>query len=156
MPFDLNQSVVSGRVVRDPQFKQLPGGTEACSFTVASNRQIKDDQKRTLYQDVEAYGFNAKYVQRNVSKGSRVMVVGPVDTQQWVDKATQQQRSRNVLSAMTIEILFDERAAAGQQANESAAGQAAPQRRSNPQQPQQTQQAPSADGAPDTSYNDLL
>lgn len=70
----MNSITIIGNLVRDPESKTLPNGTNLCTFTVAVN-QIKGDVQ---YFRVTAWRQLAENCQRFLAKGRKVAVIGSV------------------------------------------------------------------------------
>jgi single-strand DNA-binding protein len=87
---NLNKAQVIGRVTRDPELKSLPSGTQACSFSVASNRvwydKDKQKQEETEFHNIVAFGKDAETIAQYVEKGQELYVEGRLKTQSWEDK----------------------------------------------------------------------
>lgn len=76
----VNELKLSGRLVRDPEVKTLPSGTQAVLFILAVNRRYKGKdgkwQEQSYFFDVEAYGAIGETVKSTFKKGSPVLIDG--------------------------------------------------------------------------------
>ena len=83
----LNQAEIIGNVTRDPEFRQTPNGESVCSFGVATNFSWKDrsgqDQEKTEFHNVVAWGNNAKSLSENIKKGRKIYISGRLQTRSW-------------------------------------------------------------------------
>jgi len=93
---DMNKIHITGRLVRDPELKYTTNGKAICTFAVAVNRG-KDKQGN----DYPAYFFDCKaweklgeIINQYCAKGNQIIIQGHIEQQRWVDKETQQKRSR--------------------------------------------------------------
>lgn len=114
----VNKSTLIGYVGRDPEVRNLPKTMKA-RFSVATTRKWKDKQtgewqEQTEWHNVEAWGYLAERVERDLKKGSPVYVEGPTETQTWNDKEGNE-RSQKVIKAAQLSLL-GERPPARQQA----------------------------------------
>lgn len=87
---NLNKAQIIGRVTRDPEVKALPSGTQACSFSLASNHVYNDrdgkKQEETEFHNCVAFGKTAETIGQYVEKGQELYVEGRLKTQSWEDK----------------------------------------------------------------------
>jgi len=82
---------IVGTATRDPELRYTPAGTAVASFGVAFNKRRKNDDG--TWEDGEAQFFDvtcwkqlAENVCDSVEKGTRVLVTGRLEYQQWEDK----------------------------------------------------------------------
>ena len=82
--FMLNQSIIMGRVVRDPELR-TKGDFSATSFSVAVDRDYKDRQGNTPvdFIDVKAKNKTAEFICKYFGKGSMILVMGPLEKRQY-------------------------------------------------------------------------
>ena len=94
----LNKVFIIGNLTRDPELRVTPKGTPICQFSIAVNRQFKDEsgatRDETTFIDVEAWGKQGELVSKYLSKGSLAMVEGRLKLDQWEDKQSGQKRSK--------------------------------------------------------------
>jgi single-strand DNA-binding protein len=84
----LNSILLEGNLVRDPESKTLPSGSQVCSFAVASDRFFKQNdaiEKEVSYFDVEAWSRLGQSCVENLKKGRGVRVVGRLKQDRWMD-----------------------------------------------------------------------
>ena len=83
---NLNSVLIEGNMVRDPQIRSTPKGTQVCNFSIASNRFYRQDsnlEKETGFFDVEAWGKLADACSNQGRKGRGVRVVGRLKQGRW-------------------------------------------------------------------------
>ena len=79
----MNQIVITGRLVRDPEMKTLNNGTEKCRFTVAVDRRKKKDQPaKADFFDCDAWSGTGAFVNTWFKKGSAITVRGRMESSQ--------------------------------------------------------------------------
>lgn len=93
----LNRVILVGRVGKDPEVTHIPSlGKDVAKFSVATNEGYMDKnqqwQDTTEWHNLVAWDWNAKKVERSVSKGIMVLVEGKLKTRKWQDKETGQER----------------------------------------------------------------
>jgi single-strand DNA-binding protein len=77
-----------GNLVRDTELSYTPKGTAVCKFSVACNRQWKQDdeiQKVVSFFDVSAWTRLAEVCGEYLKKGRGVRVVGRLKQDRWTD-----------------------------------------------------------------------
>lgn len=85
---NLNSILLEGNLVRDPQLSQTPKGTSVCTFSVASNRYLKQEsgyQQEVSFFDVETWAKLAEVCGQTLTKGRGVRVVGRLKQDRWKD-----------------------------------------------------------------------
>ena len=90
---------IVGRLSRDPETRQTTQGKAICSFAVAVNRKSRAED------DIEAWDKTAELCQKFLAKGRNVMVAGRLKQDNWVDKTTQQKRSKIKIIANEVQFL---------------------------------------------------
>src|SRR6187401_2897383 len=144
----LNKCMIIGNLGRDPEMRYTPSGQAVTQFTVAVNRNYKDQQgervEETEWFRVVAWGQQAEFAAEYLRKGAKVFVEGRIQTRQW-EGQDGQKRYTTELVANTIQNLE-------RRAREDGDGgsQLPPEPR---QRPQSGGQKPSEQPEPD--YDDL-
>jgi single-strand DNA-binding protein len=106
---DLNQVVLVGRLVRDPELRYTPQGAPVCEFILASNRRFtkKDGEKveEVIFVDVVAWNKLAEVSAEYLKKGRSVALSGSLTQDRWEDEATGQKRSKIRIQANSVQFL---------------------------------------------------
>jgi single-strand DNA-binding protein len=104
-----NITTISGNVGQDPKIRTTTGGLLIGEISLASNqyRLGQDGQKQTVTSWIPVKGFGkvAERLQNQVTKGTRLIVVGRLQEETWTDKQTNQKRSRLVVVAESFELI---------------------------------------------------
>lgn len=84
----LNHIVLHGRLVRDPELKRTQSGTAVCSFTLAVDRDVKnqDGTRSTDFIDCVAWRGTAEHLCKWFRKGSLAICEGRLELRDWTDK----------------------------------------------------------------------
>lgn len=84
----LNKQITQGRLTATPELKQTQSGTPVCSFTIASDEDIKreDGTRATDFIDCVAWGPRAEFVCKYLTKGRMVVVEGRPKPRTYKDK----------------------------------------------------------------------
>ena len=89
--------IIVGNITRDPELRTTPSGTQVCGFSVAVNRNYKDnsgEQKENVsFFDCSAWGKSGEIIAQYSKKGSGILVSGRLEQRSWEDKEGQK-RSR--------------------------------------------------------------
>lgn len=83
----INKVTLYGNLVKDPELKSLPNGTHVSSFSVATNRTVKDQSgtKKDIpeYHNVVAFGKQAELIHQYIKKGNPIFIEGRIQTRSW-------------------------------------------------------------------------
>lgn len=86
----LNKAILIGRLGKDPEMKYTPSGTAVCSFSIATNYSVKDDEgnftDKTDWHNVVVFGKRAEFAGEYLSKGRLVYIEGRIQTRSWEDQ----------------------------------------------------------------------
>ena len=84
----LNKQITQGRLVEQPDLKTTPSGTSVCTFTIASDEDIKrqDGTRATDFIDCVAWGARAEFASKYLAKGRMVIVEGRPKPRTYKDK----------------------------------------------------------------------
>nr|DAF27227.1 MAG TPA: Single strand binding protein [Caudoviricetes sp.] len=96
----LNCVVIAGRMVRDPELRRTGSGKAVTSFTVACDRDFKNQQtgeKEVDFFDCVAWGAAGENAARYLIKGQMAMVTGRLQIRQYTDKNGQKRKQTEIL-----------------------------------------------------------
>ena len=134
----LNVVALMGRLVADPELKNLQSGKTVCSFRLAVDRGRKDANGQTQadFFDLTAWEHTARFIGQYFKKGAMIAVTGRLQSRQYQDK--------NGNNRTAIEVVVNEASFCGGK-NENATRSAAPAQAAygtmpdvEPPEPQQT------------------
>lgn len=101
----MQKFVLSGNLTRDVDFQQTDNGTSISKMSVAVRRTfIKDKEQTSDFFNVVVFGKQAENCARFLKKGSKVLVVGVVQIDNYTDKDGNKKQSISV-RASEIEFL---------------------------------------------------
>jgi len=105
----INKAIVVGNLGRDPEVRALPSGQNVANFSVATKARFKDrngeQQERTEWHRVVAFGKLADNCQHLLSKGRQVYVEGRLTTRQYEAKDGSGPRYRTEIVALQLRVL---------------------------------------------------
>lgn len=84
----MNKSIIVGNMVRDPELRTTPSGISTTSFTVAVQRRYKDADGNYPADFIScvAWRSTAEFIAKYFTKGSRIGVVGTIQTRTYDDQ----------------------------------------------------------------------
>jgi len=96
----MNNFSIIGNLTRDPELKELAGGTIIANFSIAYNegKDKNGEEKPASYFDLVMFGNKARAFAEWHKKGDRVAVWGSMTQDKWEDKDGNQ-RSKVKLKA---------------------------------------------------------
>ena len=113
----INRIELIGYMGAMPELRFTASGTPVTNFSIATNRIWRDQsgetRKETDWHRVTVWGRLAEVVNEYMGKGKRVRVVGHLEYQSWIDKASGEPRSRAVIVASQVLFLDYDRAHTG-------------------------------------------
>lgn len=119
-----NQVVLVGHLTRDVETRSFGNGGMVSKFGFAVNGRKKNQQTQQwedepMYIDCEAYnrGENGKLadqVRDFCRKGSKILIEGRLDLDEWDDKATGAKRSKHKVVVSQMQLLDAKQVGGGQ------------------------------------------
>ncbi len=83
----MNKIILTGRLCADPEIKQTAGGTAIATYRFAANRAYKrEGQPDADFFNCKAFGKAAEFVERYLKKGTKIAIVGHVETGSYTNK----------------------------------------------------------------------
>lgn len=102
---DFNECLIIGRFVRDPEMSYTKSGTPCISFSIASNEGLIKDQEHVNFIDCKAWVKTAELIQKFCKKGKKVLIRGQFKQERWIDKNTNQNKSKVYINVKEIVFL---------------------------------------------------
>ena len=84
----LNHITIMGRLTKDPELRRTQSGTAVTSFTIAVDRNNKnqDGSRSADFIDCVAWRQKAEFICRYFSKGDPILVDGRLEMRNWEDR----------------------------------------------------------------------
>ena len=151
-----NKIILVGNLTRDIELRYSQGGMGIAKTAIATNHKFTDNgekKEEVCFVDITFFGRSAEVANQYLRKGSKILVEGRLQFEQWVDQ-NGQKRNRHSVSVQTMQMLdsrsdsqgaggYNAPASSGADYNAPAQGQAqsyqAPQQQQSYGQPQQQQ-----------------
>ena len=95
----LNHITLAGRLVRDPELRRTQNGTAVASFTLACERDFKNESgdREVDFIDCVAWRKTAELVSGYFTKGRMAIVSGRMQIRGWTDKDGNRRRTAEIL-----------------------------------------------------------
>ena len=146
-----NKIILVGNLTRDIELRYSQGGMAIAKTAIATSRKFTtngEKKEEVCFVDVTFFGRSGEVANQYLRKGSKILVEGRLNFEQWVDQSGQK-RSKHSVTAETMQMLDSK----GDSSNANQGGYNAPSNAPTnaPQQgqqqsyqaPAQEQQAPS-------------
>ncbi|MCR5618183.1 MAG: single-stranded DNA-binding protein [Clostridiales bacterium] len=87
----MNKVILIGRLTKDPEVRNTSNQTAFCNFTVACDRRFKDNngQRQADFINCVAWRQTASFIGSYFRKGSKIAVVGSLQTRTYDDNQGQ-------------------------------------------------------------------
>ncbi len=78
----MNKAILMGRLTRDPELRTTTSGISVVSFTLAVDRRFKSQsgEREADFISCRAWRQTAEFIQKYFTKGSKLAVVGSIQT----------------------------------------------------------------------------
>ena len=113
----MNKVILIGRLTRDPEVRYTQGDNSMAiaSFSVAVNRKFKrENEPEADFFNCTAFGKQAEFVEKYLKKGTKILISGRVQNDNYTNKEGQKIYSVRVM-AEEIEFAESKSADAGTQ-----------------------------------------
>ncbi len=165
-----NKIILVGNLTRDIELRYSQAGMGIAKTAIATSRKFTSNgekKEEVCFVDITFFGRSAEVANQYLRKGSKILVEGRLNFEQWVDQ-NGQKRSKHSVIVETMQMLdskgdnqggynapsnapADNNQSMGGGYNAPTQGQA--QSYQAPQQQQQSYGQPAQQQAPQTSYN---
>lgn len=111
----MNKVMLIGNLTRDPELSTIPSGVSVCKFSIAVNRRFADTEgnRQTDFFNIVAWRALGENCGKYLKKGSKVGVVGQLQTRSWEQDG--QKRYATDIVADEVEFLSPKNAAGGEE-----------------------------------------
>ncbi|MEA2017121.1 MAG: single-stranded DNA-binding protein [Campylobacterota bacterium] len=155
-----NKIVTIGNLTRDIEIKYLPNNTAIAKGAIATSHKYKtqsgEQKEEVCFIDFTIFGRIAEVANQYLHKGSKVMLEGRLQLDQWVDNQTGAKRSKHSLLVNEMKML-DSKGDSGysnQEMQQSTSRQNQPYQ-TQPQQQNNTQYQEAKQNTTDIQIGDI-
>ena len=93
----MNKVILMGRLTRDPDLRYAQSGTAIASISLAVNRRYKQEgQPEADFFNCSAFGKTAEFCEKYLKKGTKVVIEGEMQNNNYTDKNGNEVRSFRV------------------------------------------------------------
>ncbi|MBR5774275.1 MAG: single-stranded DNA-binding protein [Clostridia bacterium] len=95
----INNVVLMGRLVADPELRTTPTGVSVTSFAIAVERSYakQGEERNADFIDIVAWRQSADFITRYFRKGSMIAIEGSLQTRTYTDKDGNKRKAVEVL-----------------------------------------------------------
>lgn len=119
----LNKVILLGHLGKDPEVRYTNSGKAVATFTVATSQTWRDqdgnDQERTEWHRIVAWGRLGEICGEYLSKGKQVFIEGRIQTRDWED---QEGNKRSTVEIIANDLIMLGGPGQGQQARSVDSG----------------------------------
>ena len=108
----MNNVVLKGRLVADPELRQTQSGIAVTSFKIAVDKYVKDGEKQADFIECNAWRGTAEFISKYFTKGQEILIRGAIHNKEWTDK--------NNVKHYTYEVTAENAEFCGSKASNSA------------------------------------
>ena len=135
-----NKIILTGNLTRDIELKYSQSGIGIAKTAIATSRKFTSNgekKEEVCFVDITFFARSAEIANQYLRKGSKILVEGRLNFEQWVDQ-NGQKRSKHSVTVETMQMLDgkQESAQAPQQQNNNKQQSQAPQQAQQYQAPQ--------------------
>ena len=145
-----NKVILVGNLTRDIELRYSQGGMGIASTSLATSRKFTvngEKKEEVCFVDITFFARSAEIANQYLRKGSKILVEGRLNFDQWVDQ-NGQKRSKHSVVVETMQMLDSK--GDNQNANDYKPQQAQNQQQQGYQQPSYQQQQPQSYQQPST------
>ena len=103
-----NKVILAGNLTRDIEIRYTPSGTAIGNTGIAVNRRYKsatgEQKEETMFIDLTFFGRTAEIANQYLRKGSKVLVDGRLNLEQWTAQDGSK-RSRHTVTVENLQML---------------------------------------------------
>lgn len=103
-----NKVVLVGNLTRDIELRYSQNGSAIANTAIATSRKFTvngEKKEETCFVDITFFGRSGEVANQYLKKGSKILVEGRLQFEQWVDKTSGQKRSKHSVIVETMQML---------------------------------------------------
>ena len=86
----MNKVILMGRLTRDPEISSSTSGTTFARFSIAVDRKFsREGEPEADFFNCSAFGKTAEFIERNIHKGTKILVSGRLQNNNYTNKEGQ-------------------------------------------------------------------
>lgn len=103
-----NKIVLVGNLTRDVEIRYSQNGNAIANTAIATSRKFTvngEKKEETCFVDITFFSRSAEVASQYLRKGSKVLIEGRLNFEQWVDQQSGQKRSKHSVIVETMQML---------------------------------------------------
>jgi len=116
-----NKVILVGNLTRDIELRYAQSGSAIAKTAIATSRKFTlngEKKEETCFVDITFFGRSGEVANQYLRKGSKILVEGRLQFEQWVDQTSGQKRSKHSVIVETMQMLDSRGSDSGSQGNE--------------------------------------
>ena len=96
---NMNKAILMGRLVREPEVRYTIGEnqTAIARYTLAVDRRFNKDEQSADFISCVAFGKNGEFAEKYLHKGTKIAIVGRIQTGSYINKDGQKVYTTDVV-----------------------------------------------------------
>lgn len=82
----MNNVILKGRLVADPELRQTQSNISVVSFKIAVDKYVRDGEKQADFIECNAWRGTAEFISKYFTKGQEILIRGAIHNKEWTDK----------------------------------------------------------------------
>jgi len=103
-----NKIILVGNCVRDIELRYSQNGSAIANTAIATSRKFTvngEKKEETMFVDITFFGRSGEVANQYLRKGSKILVEGRLNFEQWTDQASRQKRSKHSVIVESMQML---------------------------------------------------
>ncbi|MDD2839157.1 single-stranded DNA-binding protein [Sulfuricurvum sp.] len=103
-----NKVILVGNLTRDIELRYSQNGSAIAKSAIATSRKFTmngEKKEETCFVDITFFGRSGEVANQYLRKGSKILVEGRLQFEQWVDQQSGQKRSKHSVIVETMQML---------------------------------------------------
>lgn len=103
-----NKIILVGNLTRDIELRYSQNGSAIAKSTLATSRKFTlngEKKEETCFIDITFFGRSGEVANQYLRKGSKILIEGRLNFEQWVDQQSGQKRSKHSVIVETMQML---------------------------------------------------
>lgn len=103
-----NKVILVGNLTRDIELRYSQNGSAIAKTAIATSRKFTvngEKKEETCFVDITFFGRSGEVANQYLRKGSKILVEGRLQFEQWVDQTSGQKRSKHSVIVETMQML---------------------------------------------------
>ena len=107
-----NKVILVGNLTRDIELRYAQSGAAIAKTAIATSRKFTmngEKKEETCFVDIIFFGRSGEVANQYLSKGSKILIEGRLQFEQWIDQTSGQKRSKHSVIVEAMQMLDSRR-----------------------------------------------